>query len=98
MRISDDKMNEIVKEVVGEVTSNYEIGEIWNGLDEPYKEDVENKVFGIIKNGINNEEFGSISDEELSEWGFTENQKEIIKKMYATHKKGTFPNPRCALY
>lgn len=43
-------------------------------------------------------EYGSIEDNELDEWNFTDNQKEIIKKAYREHKKGFFPNPMYALY
>lgn len=46
-----------------------------------------------------NIEYGFITDEELDSYAkFTEHEKKIIKEMYATHKRGTFPNPRCALY
>lgn len=46
-----------------------------------------------------NIEYGFITDEELDAYAnFTEHEKKIIKEMYSTHKKGTFPNPRCALY
>ena len=42
---------------------------------------------------------GSITDEELDDYGsFTEYEKIMIKEAYANNPKGTFPNPRCALY
>lgn len=43
-------------------------------------------------------EMGSISDDEIDEWGkFSKVEKRIIKKAYASHQKGFFPNPFCAL-
>lgn len=43
-------------------------------------------------------EMGSITDEEIDSWGkFSEYEKRIIKKQYASHQKGFFPNPFCAL-
>ena len=49
--------------------------------------------------GENLNDYGAITDEEIDEYGsFSEHEKEIIKEQYAKHKKGTFPNPRCALY
>ena len=44
-------------------------------------------------------EYGSITDEEIDSYGkFSEHEKKIIKEQYARYKKGTFPNPICALY
>lgn len=44
-------------------------------------------------------EMGSITDKELDSYAkFSDYEKKIIKEMYAKHPKGTFPNPRCALY
>lgn len=43
-------------------------------------------------------EMGSITDEEIDKWGkFSKVEKRIIKKAYASHQKGFFPNPHCAL-
>ena len=43
-------------------------------------------------------EMGSITDEEIDIWGkFSDYEKQIIKKQYASHQKGFFPNPHCAL-
>jgi hypothetical protein len=42
-------------------------------------------------------EMGDITEEELSCWGFSNREKEIIKEQYRTHRKGFFPNPACAL-
>lgn len=42
---------------------------------------------------------GSITDEEIDDYGrFTNDEKKIIREQYSKHKKGKFPNPRCALY
>lgn len=46
-----------------------------------------------------NIEYGSITDEEIDQFGeFSDYEKKIIKNQYSRNKKGTFPNPRCALY
>lgn len=42
---------------------------------------------------------GSITDEELDAYRkFSDYEKDIIKKAYTSHPKGTFQNPGCALY
>ena len=42
---------------------------------------------------------GDITDEEIDAFGrFSDYEKKIIKEMYSKYQKGTFPNPRCALY
>jgi hypothetical protein len=44
-------------------------------------------------------EKGSITDEEIDTYGkFSDYEKKIIKEQYSKCPKGTFPNPRCALY
>ena len=56
---------------------------------ETFKDEIEWNVY----------EPGTITDEEIYAFGvFTEDQKIIIKKMYAEYPKNTFPNPMCALY
>ena len=43
-------------------------------------------------------EMGTITDEEMESYGiFSEHEKKIIRRQYASHQKGFFPNPYCAL-
>jgi hypothetical protein len=42
-------------------------------------------------------ELGNITEDELARYGFSEEEKEIIKNEYRTHKKGFYPNPCCAI-
>lgn len=60
---------------------------------------VEYRILKETTEEIIENEYGSITDEEIDAFGkFSDYQKKIIKEEYAKHEKGTFPNPMCALY
>jgi hypothetical protein len=58
-----------------------------------------NKIIDPANIEIEIIEMGHITDAEIDSFGkFSDREKSIIKKEYASHKKGFFPNPICALH